>query len=214
MRRRLTLLTLLSAALLGTTALAQNARATHNHGRPPALRHFSGQLDDHTPSAAVVAGGPYAMHGRWSLEVDDRRGTARFEAVMNMQTSDYGITQGNVNKDDPASRSPHTHHISMTDAVVTTDWTTSCPAFAPAPTDGFVVTGVAFVTGNGRGAPFGNPSPLTVCVLGGTAVAFSNMTMTFGRPAANHFGLQPINGVVAWCTGRKGPKTNDCAVRE
>jgi hypothetical protein len=154
------------------------------------------------------------MHGTWSLDVDERRGTARFAVVMDMQTSDYGIIQQTVNKDDPASRGPHTHHISMTDAVVTADWAARCPTFSPAVTDGFVVTGMAFVTGNGRGAPFGNPSPLTVCVLGGTAVRFSNMTMTFGKPAANHFGVQAINGVVARCTDRWNRRTPDCSVNE
>jgi hypothetical protein len=212
MVRRLAFLILIVALLEGTRS-PQPLQASHDD-RASAPRRFSGLLDDHTPSAALVAGGPYAMHGRWSLEVDERRGIAKFEAVMNMQTSDFGIIQGTVNKDDPASRSPHTHHISMTNGVLTADWAGSCPKFNPAVTDGFVVTGTAFVTGNGRGAPFGNPSPLTVCVLGGTAVTFSNMTMTFGKPAANHFGLQPINGVVARCNARGDKRSPDCAVNE
>ncbi len=186
-----------------------------DRNRPsPPTRHFSGLINDYTPSAAVVGGGPYEMHGKWSLDLDERRGTATFAAVMNMETSDYGITQGTVNKDDPTTRGAHTHHMSMTDGVVTADWVTSCPKFSPAATDGFVVTGSVFVTGNGSGAPFGNPSPLTVCVLGGTVVKFSNITLTIGKPAANHFGLQAIHGVVASCTGRWGIRANDCTVEE
>jgi hypothetical protein len=180
----------------------------------PPPRHFSGLINDYTPSAAVVGGGPYEMRGRWSLNVDERQGMATFTAVMNMETSDYGITQGTVNKDDPTTRGAHTHHMSMTDGVVTADWAASCPKFSPAATDGFVVTGSVFVTGNGSGAPFGNPSSLTICVLGGTVVKFSNITLTIGKPAANHFGVQPIHGVVSSCTGRWGNKSNDCTVEE
>jgi hypothetical protein len=175
---------------------------------------YSGLLDDHTPSAAVVNGGPYEMHGKWSLEVDERRGTGKFSAVMDMQTSDYGITQGNVLKDDPATRGAHTHHISMTDGVLTLDWQARCPQFAPAVTEGFAITGTAFVTGNGSPAPFGNPSPFTVCVLGGGSVKFSNITVTFGTPASRHFGTQAIHGVVQWCSGRFLLPSHDCTLEE
>jgi hypothetical protein len=158
--------------------------------------HYHGLLNDYTPSAAVVKGGPYEMRGKWSLEVDKRQGTAVFSAAMNMETSDYGITQATVDKDDPATRGAHTHHISLTDGAISDDWATSCPKFSPAVTGGFVVRGTATVTGNGGPAPFGNPSPLTICVLGGNDVTFSNVTLTFGQPASNHFGKQAIHGVV------------------
>jgi hypothetical protein len=177
-------------------------------------QHFKGLINGHTPSAAVVAGGPYEMHGNWSLDVDARRGTASFSAAMGMETSDYGIVQGTVNKDDTRTRGTHTHHISMKDATVSYDWLASCPTFSPAATDGFVVTGLAFVTGNGSGAPFGNPSPLTVCVLGGTSVSFSNVTLTFGMPAAKHFGTLPIHGVVSRCSGPSAHPSPDCTVQE
>ncbi len=184
-------------------------------GRPDALPvHFSGLINDHTPSAAVVRGGPYEMRGKWSLDVDERRQTARFSAAMDMQTSDYGITQGTVNKDDPTTRGAHTHHISMTDGVLTLDWSARCPQFSPAVTQGFAITGTAFVTGNGAPAPFGNPSPLTVCVLGGDSVKFANVTLTIGTPASNHFGKQAIHGVVLWCTGRLLRPSSDCKLAE
>lgn len=214
MRRRLTYAVLLTAALVVATRSAKPVNAAGDRDRPsPPPRHFSGLINDYTPSAAVVGGGPYEMRGKWSLAVD-QRGTANFSAVMNMETSDYGIVQGTVNKDDPTTRGAHTHHIGMTDGIVTADWASRCPKFSPAATDGFVVTGSAFVTGNGSAAPFGNPSPLTVCVLGGTAVTFSNITLNFGKPAANHFGLQAIHGVVARCTGRGEKRSHDCTVDE
>jgi hypothetical protein len=180
---------------------------------PPPV-HYSGLLNDYTPSAAVVKGGPYEMRGKWSLNVDERRGTANFSAVMNMETSDFGITQGTVNKDDPTTRGAHTHHISMTDGVITTDWMTRCPSFSPAVTDGFVVTGTAFVTGTGSPAPFGNPSPLTLCILGGANVKFSNFTLQFGAKANTHFGTQAIHGVVVRCAGPREHESKDCTVEE
>ena len=179
--------------------------------RPPV--HYSGLLNDYTPSAAVVKGGPYEMRGKWSLDVDERRGTATFSAAMNMETSDYGIVQNTVNKDDPTTRGAHTHHISMTDGVVSSDWT-SCPTFSPAATGGFVVTGPAFITGNGSPALFGNPTQLTICVLGGNNVTFSNLTLAFGLPASSHFGKQPIHGVVLSCRGPFEHESRDCRVQE
>lgn len=174
--------------------------------------HFSGLINDYTPSAAVVKGGPYEIRGKWHLDVNERDGASRFTAEVNMATSDYGITQGSVNKDDPATRGAHTHHIILTDGVVSSDWLSYCPSFSPAPTGGFVVIGTAFVTGNGSPAPFGNPSPLTLCVVGGPNVKFANLTMAFGVPASKHFGAQAIHGVVARCSDRRGRESSDCEV--
>jgi hypothetical protein len=176
--------------------------------------HYAGLINDYTPSAAVTKGGPYEMRGKWALDVDERHGTARFTAVINMETSDYGITQGTVNKDDPTTRGAHTHHISVTDGVVSSDWMTSCPKFSPAITEGFVVSGTATITGNGSPAPFGNPSPVTICVLGGGDVKYSNVTFAFGLPAGGHFGMQAIHGVVAHCTGPWGRESADCRLAD
>ena len=176
----------------------------------PSPKHFSGLLNDHTPAA--VSGGPYEMRGKWSLDVDEARGTATFTAAMDMQTSDYGIVLGIVGKDDPSTRKPHTHHITIADGVVTDDWAAKCPAFSPPATSGFVVTGNAVVTGNGSNAPFGNPTPATLCVLGGPLVTASNITLTLGKPAANHFGTQAIHGVVTNCSRGLGKQSNDCGV--
>jgi hypothetical protein len=181
--------------------------------RGDAPRHFAGLLDDYTPSAAVVKGGPYEMRGKWTLDLDRDGGAARFEASMNMETSDYGITQGTVDKDNPATRSAHTHHIKMTDGVVSDNWA-SCPAFSPSVVQGFVVTGTAYITGNGGPAPFGALSPVTICVLGGDAVHFSNLTITLGAPANKHFGVQPIHGVVSDCRGHWDDSAPDCSVQD
>ena len=115
------------AAAAGSSCLTTAVAA--DGAPPPAPVHYTGLLNDYTPSAAVVKGGTYEMRGRWSLEVDTRHGTATFSAAMNMETSDYGITQGTVNKDDPTTRGAHTHHIVVNDGVVTDTWSTSCPAF-------------------------------------------------------------------------------------
>jgi len=198
-------------AVLATFGLTNAGATDRDLGRRDTLpAHFSGLLNDHTPS--VVKGGPYEMRGKWSLELDERHGTAKFSATMDMQTSDYGITLGIVKPEDPVTRGAHTHHISMTDGVLTLDWPARCPQFSPAVKEGFAITGTAFVTGNGNPAPFGNPTPFTVCILGSDSVKFSNMTMAFGTPAANHFGTQAIHGVVLWCTGRFLRPSQDCSL--
>jgi len=201
------------ALLASTLAMGALTQALAGELDPPPPVHYAGLINDYTPSAAVVKGGPYEMRGKWSLEVDLRHGSARFSAALNMETSDYGIAQGSVNKDDPTTRGAHTHHISMTDGTISDDWS-SCPTFSPAVKGGFVVRGTAFVTGNGVPAPFGNPSPLTVCVLGGDKVEFSNVTLTFGAPANTHFGKQAIHGVVAHCDGPWGFPSPECTVQE
>src|SRR5580658_10356593 len=118
-----------AAAIVLVRAQAQDLR----------LVHFSGVISDYSPS--TVPGGPYAMHGDWSLDVQ-RGGTANFSADFNMETSDYGISNATaVDPANPATRSPHTHHLSMTNATVSYD-TSVCPANSPATTvSGIVVTG-------------------------------------------------------------------------
>jgi hypothetical protein len=218
----------LAAMGLGSLAPAEEALLS----RQPV--HYHGLINDYTPSAATVKNGPYEMRGRWALDVDERHGTAVFTVEMNMETSDYGIFEtvpnpadpaGSqvplVNKDDPTSRGAHTHHIVMTDGMITTtDWLTSCPAFSPAVKGGFVVRGSASITGNGSPAPFGNPSSLTVCILGGLDVPpgpnvmYSNLTMTFGAPANTHFGKFAIHGVVLGCAAPWEFESKDCIIQE
>lgn len=188
---------------------------------------FSGLLNDYTPPAPNVGGGPYEMHGRWSLHLNNERGTATFSAEMTMETADFANTDPNH---DPTKLAPHTHHITFTDGIIHSDptdqinWKTQCPTFKPAVSGGFVITGTAFVTGNGGNPPFGNPSPVTICILGGAQnpliagaqayVEFSNFTLAFGvgSNASMHFGTQAINGVVAKCERPWSHESNDCRV--
>jgi hypothetical protein len=157
---------------------------------------FKGLINDYSPS--TVAGGPYEIRGDWSVDVQ-RTGTANFAADLNMETSDYGITSAAaVDPTNPATRNPHTHHISMTNATVTYD-TSVCPVFNPPTTgSGVVISGTAVTTGNGGPASFESKgqSTLQVCITGGTEANFSNLTMVYVGPATGHFGPQAIHGVV------------------
>ncbi|HLK66090.1 MAG TPA: hypothetical protein VKU19_21800 [Bryobacteraceae bacterium] len=158
--------------------------------------HFNGLIHDYSPS--TVAGGPYEIRGEWSLDVLGG-GIANFSADLAMETSDYGITGATqVDPANPATRSPHTHHISVTNAAISYDMSV-CPANSPPTTaPGLVVTGTATTTGNGGPAAFESkgPSTVQVCITGGSEVSFSNMTLVYSGPATGHFGPQPIHGVI------------------
>lgn len=159
--------------------------------------HFKGSISDYTPS--TVSGGPYQLGGRWSVDVQ-RTGEGAFSADLTMETSDYGISDSTaVDPANPGTRSPHTHHISLTNAVVSYD-PSVCPSNSP-PTTGsaVVLTGTATISANGGPAPFAanGPSGLQACVMGGTETNFSNLTLVFTGAATGHFGSQPIHGVVS-----------------
>jgi hypothetical protein len=188
---------------------------------PPILpRHLSGLLNDYSPAhvnGAPVKGAPYEMRGRWSLEVQRYTGTATFSAAVNMETTDAGT----VSQDDPTTRGAHTHHITMTGTLKTDSADLStCPANDPANppvTWRFVVSGQAQITGNGNQAPFqvkSGPSNLQVCIGGGTdgTLEYSNVTLVFGAPASNHFGPQPIHGVVSRCGWAEEPASGECTL--
>jgi hypothetical protein len=198
----------------------------HANGHPRLPASFSGLLNDYTPPAPGIVGGPYEMHGKWSLHLNEERGSAALTVEMTMETADFANTDPGH---DPTKLGPHTHHITMTDGVIHNDptdpiWKTQCPTFKPPVSDGFVVTGTAYITGNGGNPPFGNPSAVTICVLGGTQsptvtgaqafVEYSNMTLTFGKgsKASTHFGTQAINGVVANCDRPWSHESSDCRV--
>lgn len=181
--RVLSVLTLLST----TFALAQE--------RFSGITSFSGLFNDYSPS--TVKGGPWEMHGQWSLDLQRWWGVADFSADMTM--SDYGTTAAGAIDATKGGQSPHTHHIKLTNATVI--WNMDgCPTFSPATTMGFQFSGtVSLITGNGGPAPFETDPPsstLQVCVTGGTDVPYSNVTLVFGGPATKHFGPQAIHGVV------------------
>ncbi len=184
---------------LGTSAVAQ--------GR--SRDSFRGVINDFTPAhnAQGSPSGPWEMHGVWRLDMSPDHSTADFSAALTMEDSDYWLSinpNPPADPDSPATRTPHTHHITMKNAKVTSDpssVSSGCPtaSYKPPTTTGFMVTGLASVTGNGGYPPFapqGQRSPLTVCITGGGQVAFSNITLVFGLPASTHFGSQAINGVV------------------
>jgi hypothetical protein len=198
--------------MVSVVAVAVLAVGISGLAQAPTPMHFSGLINDYSPetiSGKVV--GPWEMHGNWSLDLKGRSGLADFSAAMTMELSDHamevaianGVVTGGVltTFDDPETRIPHTHHITMKDAKVSYD-TGTCPPYAPPVTTnpGFMVTGPAHITGNGGPAPFSKNdtvlSMLQVCVNGGSDVPFSNVTLVFGSPASGHFGSQAIHGVV------------------
>ncbi|HEV2279184.1 MAG TPA: hypothetical protein VGS02_13460 [Acidobacteriaceae bacterium] len=159
---------------------------------------FSGLINDYS----AATGGPWEMHGQWTLFVNERTGTADFSADMTM--SGYGKTSTGAPDPIQGGAGAHTHHIRLKNAAVT--WNTEgCPSYSSPTYGGFQVTApVTLMTGNGSNAPFETNPPssvLQVCVTGGTgdgSIPFSNITLKFqtGSPAIKHFGAQPIHGVV------------------
>ena len=173
----------------GTCALAQEEKPGH----------FSGLINDYSP--ANVKGGPWEMHGQWTLDLrrewhGEWTYPADFSADMTM--SDYGTTAG-VADATKGGQSPHTHHIKLTTKTVT--WNMEgCPTYSPATTRGFQISGpVSLITGNGSNATFEMgpvQTALQVCITGGEEVSNSNITLVFDGPATMHFGMQAIHGVV------------------
>jgi hypothetical protein len=167
-------------AQIGVLVLAAGIGALAQTPKPV---RFSGLINDYTPGTSVSPVGPWEVRGKWSLIVKGRSGKADFSAFLTMERSDYWVlTLGNP--DDPSGRSPHTHTVSLVDGEVT-------------PIDnGFRVSGTATVTASGNPPPFGSSTPLQIDITGGSVVPFSNIKLTFGSPAAGHFGSQPLDGVV------------------
>lgn len=188
------------------------AVGTGAQAQAPSPKHFRGVINDYTPATGVA--GPWEMHGAWSLKLKRESGKADFSAAMTMEHPDSWIaanpgTATSPNIDNPGTRSPHTHHVTMTDALVSDD-TSVCPVNNPVTTSaGFVVTGQVSITGNGSPAPFEakGPSTLQVCITGGAEVPFSNVTLVLSGPATGHFGSHAINGVVR--TARNSDKDKD-----
>jgi hypothetical protein len=142
---------------------------------------FSGLINAYSPQGTT---GPYEVRGTWNLELKGDSGKADFSASLNMVLSDgWVLTLGGGNFD-PSGRGAHTHHITLRNAVVT-------PI-----TNGFKINGTATITANGSNNSMVSPSPLEVDITGGTNVKFSNVTLTFGTPASNHFGTEPLPGVI------------------
>ena len=166
------------------------------------LAHFSGLLNDYSPS--TVKGGPWEMHGQWSLDFNEvkHNKALTFDFSADMTMSDYGMTAG-LPDATKGGQSPHTHHIEVTKGTIT--WNMDgCPAVSPATLQGFQINGpVSLITGNGSNAPFETTPPsstVQICVTGGDDVKYSvpisNISLVFSGPATMHFGSQAIHGVV------------------
>jgi hypothetical protein len=191
--------TLISTARVLSLLLLVSATCALAQERQPV--QFSGLLNDYSP--ATVKGGPWEMHGQWSMNLYPEWDTAEFYADMTM--SGYGTNSMGVLDATMGGQAAHTHHIRLTKVKITWDMI-GCPVYAaPVPTMGFQLNGtVSLVTGNGTTPPFDPTSPptstLQVCVMGGSLVPYSNITLVWGGPATTHFGMQAIHGVV-----RKAP---------
>ena len=113
---------------------------------------------------------------------------ADFSAALNMEFSDgWVLTHDPTHPPnfDLATWGAHTHHITLVDGEVSQI------------ANGFQVTGTATFTLSGGPAPVTvSPSPVLIQITGGTEVEFSNITLTFLYPGSNHFGSEPLPGVV------------------
>lgn len=207
-RKRLLWIVNALAALVFAASITTQAQA-------PLPYHLTGIISDYTPLIpSLNPTGPWEMRGHWSLHLNRDTGKADFSAFMTMELSDSGVVAAGKNMTDAASRSPHTHHVLMTGAKVSTEPVdlASCPTFSPTNTPKLVVNGPAnFISGNGNSAPFEKlgPTRLQVCISGGTdgtsEVIYSNMTLAMMGPAADkHFGAQPIHGVVRFVRSSDG----------
>jgi len=163
----------------------------------PGQLKLRGEINDYTP---VTTGGPWEMHGEWSLhvlkQVDGQPQKADFSAELDMERSDEGVMVNGMNDfSDPTGRHAHTHHITLVSGTVSTI------------TGGFRVTGIATITGNGNPPPdFDKLANVTIDITGASLVQYSNLKLTFlGSPddppahnatAVSHFGQYPLNGVV------------------
>jgi hypothetical protein len=167
---------------MGIMVLAASVAVAEAHDRA-VRRYWSGVLNDSTVAAPL--GGPWEIRGEWSLKVDGDAGRADFSAALTMLRSDLGVTENGGDLDDPAARNAHTHHITLVGGSVT-------PI-----ANGLRVSGPATITGNGNfPPPFGGSSTLQIDVTGGNSVAYSNVKLTFGGDATNHFGTAPVHGAV------------------
>ena len=108
----------------------------------PTPTHFSGLINDYTPETILgKVVGPWEMHGKWSLDLKGRSGLADFSAEMTMEQSDHAMEVAIANAlaagtvppsfDDPETRIPHTHHITMKDAKVSYPAAGVCPTTPP-----------------------------------------------------------------------------------
>jgi hypothetical protein len=129
---------------------------------------FEGVINEYTDPASSV--GLWHITGKWSVHLKGTSGKADFAASIAMIRPATGA-------------SPHTHHVLLEDATVTTT------------ANGWNIEGEPTITTNG--APAFAGSTVKVEVTGDSVVLPSNVKFTFQGPAVGHFGAGAIDGVVA-----------------
>jgi len=168
-------ITVVLAMATATGALAQSLTPTQ----------FSGVIHDYSPSTTVTPTGPWEMRGTWTLTLDGQSGKGDFTAALTMELSDYTRNSSNVDSGSGSdSRMQHTHHITIQGGTVT-----------QIATGGLELTGPVSITKDGSPAPLA-ASTLSVSIIGGKTVEYSNITLQFQGGAPAHFGSQLIHGVV------------------
>jgi hypothetical protein len=155
-------------SLWHAAALVAVGLALTGQGRPQNDNHLGGLIHHYADAPATD---PWHLSGKWAAWLQGNSGKADFTASISMV------------KANNANRQPHTHHITLTGGSVT------------AIPNGIRIAGMASVTGNGA---FAFDDPLTVDIIGGSAVTYSNIIVTFSStPGLNHFGAAPLRGVVS-----------------
>ncbi len=162
------------------SALLMLAAAASVLGQTPTPTQFSGVINDYTPETNTPTG-PWEMRGPWTLTLNAASSTADFSAELTMELSDYTRTPSNIDTTSGANgRMQHTHHIAIQGGTVT-----------QIATGGFQLSGPVSITKDGSPAPL-TASTLSVSIVGGTTVGFSNITLQFAGGATVHFGSQLI----------------------
>lgn len=95
----------------------------------------------------------------------------------NSDRGNFSVALNMVRAENPDNRSPRTHQVTISNGQVTSL------------ANGFQISGNAIITVKGALAGFSG-SPVTVQVTGGSAIAFSNIALTFGGCAVINFGDQ------------------------
>ena len=156
---------------VGLAVVLAGALPASGRAQSSAPTKLQGTIHDN----ADALGANWVISGEWSLTMQGASGKADFFASLTMKHNG------------PVPGSPHTHHISLKGATVTTL------------ANGYSVTGIAAIAGNGSLANMYTGSEVTVEVTGGSDVPLSNVRVIFhGEQAAGHFGTDPLNGVVVY----------------
>jgi hypothetical protein len=166
---------LVIAVVMSTQALAQETPQTR----------VAGTFNDYVWVETGPGGGAWHVTGEWYAQLKGDSGKAEFVASLLGVRSDLWVLQTAADPQNPALRSPHTHHVGLLNADL---------AVIP---NGIRLTGLAIITANGGVAPYSG-APIQVDITGGNLLRFSNVKLTFFGAAIDHFGPQPYEGLVAF----------------